>query len=118
MANLSYWFEFNLNAFLWIFIILNVVNVVIQTVKTIVTVNGTPLSAAIINAVTFAIYTVVVVFMNADGLGVFWKAVIIGVVNFIGVYVVKLKQLCGSATPKVCTKTWISQTFPIITLIM
>lgn len=93
MANLNYWFEFNLNAFLWIFIILNVVNVVIQTVKTIVTVNGTPLSAAIINAVTFAIYTVVVVFMNADGLGVFWKAVIIGVVNFIGVYVVKLIEI-------------------------
>ena len=93
MANLNYWFEFNLNAFLWIFIILNVVNVVIQTIKTIVTVNGTPLSAAVINAVTFAIYTVVVVFMNADGLGVFWKAVIIGIVNFIGVYVVKLIEV-------------------------
>lgn len=93
MENLNYWFEFNLNTFLWIFIILNVVNVVIQTIKTIVTVNGTPLSAAVINAVTFAIYTVVVVFMNADGLGVFWKAVIIGVVNFIGVYVVKLIEV-------------------------
>lgn len=93
MENLNYWFEFNLNAFLWVFIILNVVNVVIQTIKTIVTVNGTPLSAAVINAVTFAIYTVVVVFMNADGLGVFWKAVIIGIVNFIGVYVVKLIEI-------------------------
>lgn len=93
MENLHYWFEFNLNTFLWIFIILNVVNVVIQTIKTIVTVNGTPFAAAVINAVTFAIYTVVVVFMNADGLGVFWKAVIIGVVNFIGVYVVKLIEV-------------------------
>ena len=93
MENLNYWFEFNFNTFLWIFIILNVVNVVIQTIKTIVTVSGTPFSAAVINAVTFAIYTVVVVFMNADGLGVFWKAVIIGVVNFIGVYVVKLIEV-------------------------
>jgi uncharacterized protein YebE (UPF0316 family) len=93
MENLNYWFEFNLNTFLWIFIILNVVNVVIQTIKTIVTVNGTPFAAAVINAVTFAIYTVVVVFMNADGLGVFWKAVIIGIVNFIGVYVVKLIEV-------------------------
>ena len=88
MENLN-WLEFNLNAFLWIFIILNVVNVIIQTIKSIVTINGTPFAAAVINAVTFAIYTVVVVFMNADGLGIIWKALIIGVVNFIGVYIVK-----------------------------
>lgn len=93
MTNFNYWFEFNLDTFLLIFIVLNIVNVVIQTVKTIVTVNGSPMSAAIINAITFAIYTVVVVFMNADGLGVFWKAVIIGVVNFIGVYVVKVIEI-------------------------
>jgi hypothetical protein len=88
MENLN-WLEFNLNAFLWIFIVLNVVNVIIQTIKSIVTINGTPFAAAVINAVTFAIYTVVVVFMNADGLGIIWKALIIGVVNFIGVYIVK-----------------------------
>ena len=92
MENLN-WFDFNLNAFLAVFIILNVVNVVIQTVKTIVTVSGTPFLAAVINAVTFAIYTVVVVFMNADGLGIIWKAIIIGIVNFIGVYVVKLIEV-------------------------
>ena len=33
--------------------------------------------------------TVVVVFMSADGLGLFWKAVIIGLANLIGVYAVK-----------------------------
>ena len=93
MTNFNYWFEFNLDTFLLVFIVLNIVNVVIQTVKTIVTVNGSPMSAAIINAITFAIYTVVVVFMNADGLGVFWKAVIIGVVNFVGVYVVKVIEI-------------------------
>lgn len=83
------WFGFDLSAFLFVFVILNIVNVIIQTFKTIVTVNGTPLAAAAINAVTFAIYTIVVVFMNADGLGLFWKAIIIGIVNFIGVYIVK-----------------------------
>lgn len=88
MENLN-WLEFNLNTFLLVFIVLNIVNVIIQTVKSIVTINGTPMSAAIINAITFAIYTVVVVFMNADGLGIIWKALIIGVVNFIGVYIVK-----------------------------
>ena len=83
------WFEFNLDSFLLLFIVLNVVNVIIQTFKAIITINGSPLAAAGINAITFAIYTVVVVFMNADGLGIVWKSIIIGIVNFIGVYVVK-----------------------------
>lgn len=83
------WFEFNLDSFLLLFIVLNVVNVIIQTFKAIITINGTPLAAAGINAITFAIYTVVVVFMNADGLGIVWKSIIIGIVNFIGVYIVK-----------------------------
>lgn len=84
------WFGFELSTFLIIFVVLNIVNVVVQTVKSIVTVNGSPMSAAVVNAVTFAIYTIVVVYMTAEGLGIFWKALIIGIVNFVGVYVVKL----------------------------
>ena len=84
------WFEFELSTFLWVFIALNVVNVIIQTVKSIVTINGSKWSASIINAVAYGIYTIVVVFMNADGLGLFWKAVIIGLTNLVGVFVVKL----------------------------
>ena len=84
------WFEFELSAFLWVFIILNIVNVVIQTVKSIITVNGGKWSASVVNAIAYGLYTVVVVYMNADGLGLFWKALIIGVANLLGVYVVKL----------------------------
>lgn len=84
------WFGFEFSAFLWVFIILNIINVVIQTVKSIVTISGTKWSASIVNAVAYGLYTVVVVFMNADGLGLFWKALIIGVANLVGVYVVKL----------------------------
>ena len=84
------WFGFEFGAFLWVFLALNVVNVVIQTVKSIVTINGGKMIAAVINAVTFFIYTFCVVYMNADGLGLVWKALIIGVINFVGVYVVKL----------------------------
>lgn len=89
------WFGFEFSTFLWVFIVLNVVNVIIQTVKSIVTVNGDKMSAAIINAVTYAIYTVVVVFMTAEGLGILWKAIIIGIANFGGVYVVKLIEEKG-----------------------
>ena len=84
------WFGFQWDTFLIIFLVLNIINVVVQTIKSIVTVTGSPMMAAVVNAVTFGIYTIVVVYMTADGLGLFWKAFIIGVVNFIGVYIVKL----------------------------
>lgn len=84
------WFGFELSAFLWVFIILNIVNVIIQTVKSIATVSWGKVGASITNAIAYGLYTVVVVYMNADGLGIFWKALIIGVANLLGVYVVKL----------------------------
>ena len=87
------WFEFEITAFLWVFIILNVINVVLQTVKSIATVKCGAWSAAVVNAVAFALYTVVVVYMNADGLGLFWKAVIIGLANLFGVYAVKVVEI-------------------------
>ena len=61
------WFEFSFDAFLIVFIVLNVVNVVLQTIKSIATVVCGKWIAAIVNAVTFGFYTIVVVFMTADG---------------------------------------------------
>ena len=84
------WFSFEFSTFLWVFVILNVVNVIIQTVKSIITINGSKWSASIVNAVAYGLYTVVVVFMSAEGLGLLWKALIIGFANLVGVYVVKL----------------------------
>lgn len=84
------WFEFSLSGFLAVFVILNVLNVVIQTVKSIATIKCGAWSAAGINALAYGLYTVVVVYMNADGLGLLWKAIIIGLANLFGVYVVKV----------------------------
>ena len=84
------WFEFSLNGFLAVFIVLNVVNVVIQTVKSIATIKCGATGAAAINALAYGLYTVVVVYMSADGLGLCWKAIIIALANLIGVYVVKV----------------------------
>ena len=83
------WFGFNLDSFLAVFVLLNIINVILQTVKSIATVKCGKWGASIMNAVAYALYTVVVVYMNADGLGILWKAVIIGVANLIGVYIVK-----------------------------
>lgn len=90
--NFDYWFAFEVTTFLWVFIVLNIVNVIIQTYKSIITIKGTKMSAAVINAITYGLYTIVVVFMSAEGLGLLWKALIIGVANFGGVYVVKLLE--------------------------
>lgn len=73
------------------FIVLNIANVIIQTVKSIVTVKGGKGIAAIVNAVTFALYTVVTVYMMCD-LPLMWKAGIVGLCNLVGVYVVKLLE--------------------------
>jgi uncharacterized protein YebE (UPF0316 family) len=83
------WFEFNFNSFLFAFVVLNIVNVILQTVKSLVTIKGTKTSAATVNAIAYGLYVVVVVYMNTDGLGLFWKGVITGAVNFLGVFIVK-----------------------------
>lgn len=86
------WFGFSVGAFLWVFIVLNIVNVIIQTVKSIATVKWGATAAAVTNAIAYGLYTVVVVYMNADGLGIVWKAIIIGIANLVGVYVVKVVE--------------------------
>ena len=83
------WFGFEFSAFLWVFIVLNVANVVIQTVKSIATVKWGAFAASVTNAVAYGLYTIVVIYMNLDGLGIIWKAVIIGLANLVGVYAVK-----------------------------
>lgn len=74
---------------LWLFIILNIVNVVLQTVKSIATIKCGKAVAALINAVAYGLYTVVVVYTVCD-LDLWVKVAVVALTNFIGVYVVKL----------------------------
>ena len=71
-----------------IFVVLNVVNVIIQTVKSIATIKCGKTAAAIINAIAYGLYTVVVVYTMCD-LPLWLKALVVGLANLIGVYVVK-----------------------------
>ena len=71
-----------------IFIILNIFNVILQTVKSICTVKCGKTVAAIVNAVAFGLYTVVIVYTNAD-LPLIQKVLVVALSNLIGVYVVK-----------------------------
>lgn len=74
---------------LLIFIALNIINVILQTVKSLATVKCGKVAAAIVNAVAYGLYTIVLVYTMC-GLPLTWKASIVALCNFIGVYVVKL----------------------------
>lgn len=73
----------------WLFIVLNVLNVVIQTVKSIATIKCGKWSAAAINAVAYGLYTIVVVYTVCD-LNLWLKVAVVAIANLVGVYVVKL----------------------------
>ena len=74
-----------------LFIALNVVNVIIQTVKSIATIKCGKTLAALINAIAYGLYTVVVVYTVCD-LPLWLKVVVVGIANLVGVYVVKLLE--------------------------
>ena len=71
-----------------IFVSLSIVNVVLNTLKTTITVKGTKLAAALINAITFFVYTYVIIYTNCE-LSMFLKASVTAIINFVGVYAVK-----------------------------
>lgn len=73
---------------LTLFIVLNVVNVIIQTVKSIATIKCGKTMAAIVNAIAYGLYTVVVVYTVCD-LPLWLKVIVVGMANLIGVYIVK-----------------------------
>ena len=73
---------------LLIFTILSVVNVILQTIKSIATFKCGRLVAAAVNAVAFGLYTVVLVYTNCD-LPLLTKALVVAVCNFVGVWIVK-----------------------------
>lgn len=82
------------NTLLWVFIGLNVANVIIQTIKSIATIKCKPMSAAVINAVAYGLYTVVLVYMVCD-LPLWAKVVVVGGANLVGVYLVKVFEEKG-----------------------
>ena len=74
---------------LFTFIVLNIINVIIQTVKSIATIKCGKFSAAAVNAVAYGLYTVVVVYTVCD-LPLWLKVTIVALCNLVGVFTVKL----------------------------
>lgn len=72
-----------------LFALCTAVNVILSTIKSILTVNGGKVSASLINAITYGFYSYVIVLTSADGMPIWLKMAITAICNFIGVYLVK-----------------------------
>lgn len=79
---------------LTLFIVMNIVNVIIQTVKSIATIKCGKVAAAVVNAIAYGLYTYIVVLTMCD-LPLLAKCLIVALANFIGVYIVKLIEEKG-----------------------
>lgn len=77
-----------MNKLLLLFIVLNVANVMLQTFKTLCTVNSGKWMAAFTNALAYGFYTIVIVYMMCD-LPLLTKAAVVGGCNLVGVFIVK-----------------------------
>ena len=71
------------------FILFSLLNVIIQTVKSIATIKCGKAVASIVNAVAYGLYTYIVVLTASDGIGLWFKIIVTAMVNLVGVYVVK-----------------------------
>ena len=75
-----------------LFVVLQLVNVVLQTLKSIITVKGTTTQSALMNAIAYGVYTVIVVFTAGEFTGNYITDLIIKIAvtmgtNLIGVYI-------------------------------
>ena len=71
-----------------LFIVMNIINVVIQTIKSIATIKCGKTAAALVNALAYGLYTYIIVLTNCD-LPMIAKCLIVASANFVGVWVVK-----------------------------
>lgn len=70
------------------YVIFNVINVIIQTIKSIVTIKCNKYIAAVVNAVAYGLYTYIVV-LTASNLDLWFKISVTAAANLVGVFVVK-----------------------------
>lgn len=73
---------------LTLFIVLNIVNVILQTARSITTIKCGKTVAALVNALAYGLYTIVIVYTNCD-LNLWAKVAVVAGANLIGVYVIK-----------------------------
>lgn len=66
----------------------NILNVIIQTVKSIVTIKCNKYVASIVNAVAYGLYTYIIVLTTAE-IDLWFKILVVALANLVGVFIVK-----------------------------
>ena len=74
------------------FVVLTIVNVVLQTARTIVTVKGGLFWSSLISSIAFGFYTIMIVWTICD-LPMWLKASVTAFANFVGTYFVKYIEM-------------------------
>ena len=70
----------------FVYVTFSLINVIISTLKSIITVKGNKISAATINAISYSVNTIVIIYTAGD-FPLLIKLLISASTNFIGVYV-------------------------------
>lgn len=74
-----------------LFFILQLVNVIFSTVRSLVLIKGKKFNSALISGAYFAYYTIIM-YVTVTGDGIIIKAILTFITNVIGVYLVKLYE--------------------------
>ena len=88
-----------------LFAVATAINVILSTVKSILTIKAGKTVAALANAITYGFYTWVIILTNVDGISLWVKMGITAICNFVGVFIVKLieerhaRTSCGKWKP-------------------
>ena len=75
-----------------IFVACTLLNVVLATIKSVMTIKGSKASAAVWNALSFGLYAYIVILTANAPITTFWKVFITASCNLVGVYGVKLVE--------------------------
>ena len=73
-----------------IFIILQLINVILSTIRSVLTVKSGKIVASISSAIYFGFYTIIVIYTAADNMNLWIKVLITALTNLIGTYIGKL----------------------------
>ena len=100
----------------WIFVILNFINVLVNTSRSLLTIKGGKWIASIMNAVCYGYYTIIIVITATYEMPLLVKCIAVAVVNFVGVFTIKYceekmqkdKMWIYNATAKVNTNKLIN----------
>lgn len=77
---------------MFLFAICTIINVILSTLKSLITIKGSKLAAAVANAITYGFYTYVIILTSDAGISTEGKMLITAAANFVGVYLVKLLE--------------------------